>query len=155
MGNAAENLDPGTEEGHGLDDLISELDYSEAEQARADEQAQREAEQPSASEEERARAFAARMNMIFLSLVGKTVCPSVPVTEVVSFEKGAESLYPLALELGGDMPPWLAALLAQYGPYITAGIYMGTTIYTARAMEQAAREAAETQTSEGGADGHK
>ncbi|WP_250655047.1 hypothetical protein [Alkalimarinus coralli] len=122
----------------GLDDLI------EAESVEAANQAQAENE-PSVDELERARAFAEKLNGGFLWGVDRFVCPSANIDELIDREAGTEALTPLALEMGGTMPPWLAEALKKYDPYIKAGTYMGVTIWTAQQIEKQIQAANEEQ----------
>lgn len=120
-----------------LDDLI------EAEARETKEQQEEEAK-PDQSELERARAFAEKLNAVFLFGVSKAVCPSVEnIDDIVNREEGNEALTPLALEMGGTVPPWLSEFLAKYDPYIKAGIYAGMTVFTAAKIEKHLQEEAE------------
>lgn len=142
-----ENKQPeGYDEVHGLDSLIQDAEQDEINQQRAEEAAAHEAAQPSDFELEKARMFAKQMNTVFLFAVDKAVCPSVSIHEHVEREDGEEAFLPLAQAMGGEIPPWLARLLADYAPYIGAGMYMGTTVFMARKLErefQAEQEAKE------------
>lgn len=130
----------------GLDDLIEAEEKERADEAL-------EAEQPSQSELERAQAFAEKLNAGFLFGVSKFVCPSVEsIDEVIDREAGTEALTPLAMEMGGTMPPWMAEFLAKYDPYIKAGVYMGMTVYTASQIEKQLQAQAE-EAEQGGNDG--
>lgn len=140
------------EEAHGLDDLMEELGKEEAEKAKAEQEEKEQAEQPSQSDMEKAKALASRMNDGFLWVVDKTVCPSVPIDDVADREKGVEAMLPLALEFGGEVPPFVLVLMKKYGPYIKAGVYMGSTIYAAKATEAAIQKALAEQ---GQADGNQ
>ncbi|NIB44720.1 hypothetical protein HBA55_34390 [Pseudomaricurvus alkylphenolicus] len=131
------------DEPHGLDDLIQQEDAAEIQEQRDQEEAQAKAAQPSEMELERAKRLAEQMNGAFLFGVDKMICPSVDFLQVVDPEVGNEKLLPLALAMGGEVPAWIRALLDQYQPYIAAGLYMGTTIFTARKLEMVAREQAE------------
>lgn len=120
-----------------LSDLKEEEERLEAEQEALE-------NQPDQSEIERARAFAEKLNTGFLFGVNRLVCPSVvDIDEVVDREAGNEALLPLAMELGGDVPPWVLAFQEKYGPWIKAGVYMGTTIYTLKKVEMMLQEEAE------------
>lgn len=136
MSNAAENWND--EEGAGLDELIGEWEAAEqAEQA--------EAEKLTPDQEAAARKFAEKMNTGFLWVVQKTQCPHVDIEQLVDREAGNEALLPLAEAWGGETPPWLAALMEKYDPYIKAGWYMGMTIYTAKQAEAYVVEQAKKQ----------
>lgn len=107
--------------------------------------------QPTADEVAQAAALAARINSGFLWLVNRTQCPHVAIDEIVDRKAGNEAFLPLAEKWGGEVPPWLAAL----EPYIAAGVYMGTTIVTAKQVEaqiiaQAEKAAKESQGAAGG-----
>jgi len=107
--------------------------------------------QPTADEVAQAAALAARINSGFLWLVNRTQCPHVAIDEIVDRKAGNEAFLPLAEKWGGEVPPWLAAL----EPYIAAGVYMGTTIVTAKQVEaqiiaQAEKAAKESQGGAGG-----
>lgn len=125
-------------DGEGLDEMIR--DY-EAEQA----EAEAEANQPDPEEEERARKLAEKINSGFLKAVKFTQAPHVDIEQIVDREKGNEAFLPLAQEFGGEVPPWLAAMIEKYDPYIKAGWYMGTTIYAARKAEAQVLEYLERQ----------
>lgn len=153
MSDAAEELTGAEEEAHGLDDLIGDLEAEEQTEQRQREKEAEQAEKLTAEQEAKVRAMAERINSGFLFVVDRAVCPSVPVDQVADREKGNEAFYPLAKELGGEMPEWLAEFLDKYNPYIKAGVYMGMTIYTARICETAAVEAAENAEAEGGDSG--
>ena len=123
----------------GLDDLIDEESKERAAEAL-------EAEQPSKSEQQRAEEFAAKLNAGFLFGVNKVVCPSVErIDDIVDREAGNEALTPLALEMGGTIPPWLAEFMKKYDPYIKAGVYMGMTVYAASQIEKAIQAEKEAQ----------
>ena len=114
----------------GIDDLI---EAEETEKA----QAQAEAARPDDAELQKARLLAEKMNAGFLFGVNKLVCPSVDdLEQLIDREAGNDALLPLAMELGGEVPPWLVALQEKYGPWIGAGMYMGTTIYTLKKAEK-------------------
>lgn len=127
----------------GLDDLINEWE---------DDQAEAEAEANKATPEdlEKARKLAEKMNGGFLWMVNRTQCPHVQLDQVIDREQGDEAFLPLAEKFGGEVPPWLA----QFEPYIAAGIYMGSVIITARAAEGQALELIEQQ-KQGAEDGEK
>lgn len=145
MSEAAESIEF---EGESLDDL---------EQEWKQEQADTEAEenQPSREEIERARKLAEKMNAGFLWMVNRTQCPHVDINKIVDQQKGVEAFEPLAERWGGEVPEWLQ----QFSPYIGAGIYMATTIVTARQVEaqiladQAIKKAQQQQ--EGAASGEE
>lgn len=145
MTEAAESIEF---EGESLDDL---------EQEWKQEQADTEAEenQPSREEIERARQLAEKMNAGFLWMVNRTQCPHVEISKIVDEQKGVEAFEPLAERWGGEVPEWLQ----QFSPYIGAGIYMATTIVTARQVEaqiladQAIKKAQQQQ--EGAASGEE
>ena len=125
MSKAAENDAIAVEhEGETLADLEQEW------QATQDEAEELE-NQPSAAEQIQAEALAARINGGFLWLVNRTQCPHVSIDEFVDRQAGNDAFLPLAEKWGGEVPPWMAAL----EPYIAAGVYMGTTIVTAKQKE--------------------
>jgi hypothetical protein len=139
-----EQVDVVENEGETLADLESEWQSTQAEAEELE-------SQPTADEVARAAALAARINSGFLWLVNRTQCPHVSIDEIVDRKAGNEAFLPLAEKWGGEVPPWLAAL----EPYIAAGVYMGTTIVTAKQVEaqilaQAEKAAKETQGAEGG-----
>ena len=133
MTEAVDMENPDLEE-TGLDDLIEEWEA---------EQGEKEAEANKASPEdlEKARKLAEKMNGGFLWMVNRTQCPHVQLDQVIDREQGDEAFLPLAEKFGGEVPPWLA----QFEPYIAAGIYMGSVIITARAAEGQALELIEQQ----------
>jgi hypothetical protein len=138
----AEKVDFIEHEGETLADLESEW-QSGQEQAEALEN------QPTPDEAAAAAALAARINGGFLWLVNRTQCPHVDIDELVNREKGNEAFLPLAEKWGGEVPPWLAVL----EPYIAAGVYMGTTIVTAKQVEaQIVAQAKAAAESEAGGD---
>lgn len=116
------------QEGAGLDDMIQEWEQQEAE-------AEAEASKLDPEQQERARKLAEKINGGFLKVVKYTQAPHVELEQIIDREKGNEAFLPLAEEFGGEVPPWLAAMLEKYDPYIKAGWYMGTTIYAARKAE--------------------
>lgn len=124
MSEAIELVEDIEAEGESLDDLQQEW-QNENDKARAIE------DQPSDEEKKRAAVLAARINGGFLFLVSRTQCPHVDISELVDREQGDSAFLPLAEKWGGEVPPWFAA----FEPYIAAGIYMGTTIVTARQVE--------------------
>lgn len=137
----------------GLDDLINEWE---------DDQAEAEAEANKATPEdlEKARKLAEKINGGFLWAVNKTQSPSVDLCKLtdqegnplIDQEKGTEAFLPLAEKFGGEVPPWLA----QFEPYIKAGMYMGGVIITARQVEaQVAAQLARQESMKGGQDGEK
>jgi hypothetical protein len=121
-------------EGVTLDDLENEW---QAEQKTAEDLASA----PDAAEKAEAEALAARINAGFLWMVNRTQCPHIEIENVVDRAKGDEAFLPLAEKWGGEVPEWLMALQ----PYIGAGVYMGTTIITARQIERQIIEEAERQ----------
>lgn len=141
MKEAAEAIE---HEGETLDDLEQEWEASQAE-------AEAEAARPDPDEIERAKKLAERMNAGFLWMVNRTQCPHVSIDEIVDRAKGDEAFEPLAERWGGEVPEWLA----QFSPYIGAGVYMATTIVTARQVERQILEAAERQQREAGANGEE
>lgn len=144
MSNAEETLDQ--TEGETLDDLEQEW---QAEQAEAETEASR----VTPEEAEKARKLAEQMNSSFLWIVNRTQCPHVDIDQIVEREKGVDAFEPLAEKWGGEVPEWLL----QFQPYIGAGVYMATTIVTARQIERQVLEAAaaEKQKQEGGNDGQE
>lgn len=143
------------EEAHGLDELIQEEEGNLEQEAAKREAAEEKAKQLTQAQIEKAKVLAARMNGVFLFAVDKAVCPSVPVSDIVDRAKGDAALLPLAMSWGGEMPDWLERFLEQYQPYIAAGVYMGTTIYTARRVEIAIRQQAEDQAKQEQQDGNQ
>lgn len=119
-------------EGETLDELESEW---QAEQASQEAQAN----QPDPEEIRQAEELAKRINGGFLWVVNRTQCPHVNIDEIVDREQGDEAFLPLAEKWGGEVPEWLQALQ----PYIAAGVYMGSTIITARQIERQMLEEAE------------
>lgn len=113
----------------GLDDLIEAEGVEAANQAKAE-------NEPGIDELEKARLFAEKLNSGFLWGVDRFVCPSANINELIDRDAGTEALTPLALEMGGTMPAWLAEALKKYDPYIKAGTYMGVTIWTANQIEK-------------------
>jgi hypothetical protein len=131
------------QEEDGLDDLVQEWESEKAD-------AEAEASRPSAEEERRAKELAERMNAGFLWIVNRTQCPHVDIEEIVDREKGNEAFEPLAEKWGGEVPAWVQ----QFSPYIGAGVYMATTIVTARQIErQMVEEAERKEKAQGGQDG--
>lgn len=142
MTEAAEKIE---HEGETLDDLEQEWQAEQAETEATE-------NQPSKEEIERARKLAEKMNDGFLWLVNRTQCPHVNIDQVIEREKGVEAFEPLAERWGGEVPEWLQ----QFSPYIGAGVYMATTIVTARQVERQVIEAARAkQQQEGGANGEE
>lgn len=131
-------------EGETLEDLAQEWDAEQAE-------AEAEASKPDPDEIEKARALAERMNGGFLWMVNRTQCPHVKIDEIVEREKGDDAFLPLAEKWGGEVPEWLQ----QFSPYIGAGVYMATTIITARQVERQILEQAEKQAREAGQHGEE
>ena len=131
MTEAAEAIE---HEGETLDDLEQEWNQTQAEE-------EAEANQPSPEEEKRARELAERMNAGFLWIVNRTQCPHVEIDKIVKRAKGDEAFEPLAEKWGGEVPAWVQ----QFSPYIGAGVYMATTIITARQVERQIVEEAERQ----------
>lgn len=132
-------------EGETLADLEAEWQAEQAEQ-------QAEENQPSREEIERARKLAEKMNGGFLWVVNRTQCPHVDIDQIVNREAGNEAFEPLAERWGGEVPAWLQ----QFEPYIAAGVYMATTIATARQVERQVIEKArakQQQQQEGGQHG--
>lgn len=131
MSEAAEAIQ---HEGETLDDLEQEWQAeqaeSEAEENRLDPE-----------EQEKARKLAEKMNAGFLWIVNRTQCPHVNIEEIVERAKGDEAFEPLAERWGGEVPEWVQ----QFSPYIGAGVYMATTIVTARQVERQILEEAERQ----------
>ena len=133
----------------GLDDLI-EAEERESKEKLAEE------EKPDDDELEKARAFAEKINMVFLFGVNKAVCPSVEtIDDVIDREAGNEALLPLALSMGGTTPEWMIEFMAKYDPYIKAGVYMGMTVYTASKIEKALKEQAEKEPEKDSDNGEK
>jgi hypothetical protein len=130
-------------EGETLDDLATEW---QAEQAEADKLEN----QPDAEELEQARKLAERMNAGFLWVVNRTQCPHVNIHEIIEADAGVEAFEPLAERWGGEVPEWVQ----QFSPYIGAGVYMATTIVTARQVERQILDAHEKQ-QEGAASGEE
>ena len=119
-------------EGETLDDLEQEWQSAQAEEeARENE--------PTPEERRKAEELAERMNAGFLWIVNRTQCPHVDINEIVDAQKGNEAFEPLAEKWGGEVPAWVQ----QFSPYIGAGVYMATTIITARQVERQILEAAE------------
>ena len=121
-------------EGETLDELEQEW---QAEQ----ESQQAEANRPDPEELRQAEQLAKRINAGFLWAVNRTQCPHVNIDEIVNREQGDEAFIPLAEKWGGEVPEWVQALQ----PYIAAGVYMGSTIITARQIERQIIEEAERQ----------
>ena len=145
MTDAAEMIDEF--DGETLDDLEQEWREQQAE-------AEAKESQPSKEDVERARALAEKMNDGFLWLVNRTQCPHVAIDEIVDRKKGVEAFEPLAERWGGEVPEWLQ----QFSPYIGAGVYMATTIITARQVERQVIEQARAkkqQSQEGGQHGEE
>lgn len=143
MTEAAETLDQ--LDGETLDDLEQEWQAEQSEAAAAE-------DQPSPDDIEAARRLAEKMNDGFLWVVNRTQCPHVQIDQIVDRQKGVDAFEPLAERWGGEVPEWVQ----QFMPYIGAGVYMATTIVTARQVERQITEAAEKQQdSEGGTDGEK
>jgi len=132
-----QNPEPQTVEGETLDDLAQEWEAEQADQ-------EAEANQPDPEETRRAEALAKQINGSFLWIVNRTQCPHVNIEEIVKREQGDEAFLPLAEKWGGEVPPWMEALQ----PYLAAGVYMGTTIVTARQVERQILEQAERQKAE-------
>lgn len=124
-------------EGETLDELEQEWQEQKADQ-------EAEANQPDPEETQRAEALAEKINASFLWIVNRTQCPHVNIDEIVNREQGNEAFVPLAEKWGGEVPPWMEALQ----PYLAAGVYMGTTIVTARQVERQIMEQAERQQAE-------
>lgn len=144
MSNAvAEPIENTDADGPGLDDLIEEWESEQAD-------AEAEASRPKPEDVEKARRLAEKMNGGFLWVVNRTQCPHVELRQLVDPDQGAEAFIPLAEKFGGEVPPWLA----QFEPYITAGVYMGSVIITARAAEAQALAMIEKQ-QEGGEHGEE
>ena len=131
MTEAAEKIE---HEGETLDDLEQEW---QAEQAEAEALEN----EPTAEERRKAEELAKKMNAGFLWLVNRTQCPHVEIDEIVDRAKGDEAFEPLAEKWGGEVPAWVQ----QFSPYIGAGVYMATTIITARQVERQILEEAERQ----------
>ncbi len=131
MTEAAEKIE---HEGETLDDLEQEWQAEQAE-AEAIEN------EPTAEERRKAEELAKRMNAGFLWLVNRTQCPHVEIDKIVDRAKGDEAFEPLAEKWGGEVPAWVQ----QFSPYIGAGVYMATTIITARQVERQILEEAERQ----------
>jgi len=112
-------------EGETLDDLASEWEAEQAEAEAAE-------NQPSKEDIEKARKLAEKMNAGFLWIVNRTQCPHVDISKIVEEEQGVDAFEPLAERWGGEVPEWLQ----QFIPYIGAGVYMATTIVTARQVER-------------------
>lgn len=150
MGQTAEAVDleqHETHEGESLDDLAAEWQAEQAEEQQAESQLSRE-------EIERARKLAEKMNKGFLWVVNRTQCPHVDINQIVDQEQGVEAFEPLAERWGGEVPEWLQ----QFSPYIGAGVYMATTIVTARQVERQVIEQArakQQQSQEGGQHGEE
>lgn len=121
-------------EGETLDELESEWQAEQASQ-------EAEANQPDPEEIRQAEELAKRINGGFLWIVNRTQCPHVDINEIVDRAQGDEAFLPLAEKWGGEVPEWLQALQ----PYIAAGVYMGSTIITARQIERQIIEEAERQ----------
>lgn len=140
MSEAAEAMD--TTDGQDVDSLISEWEAEEG-------QAEAEANRLSPEEERKVREMAEKLNGGFLFLVKKTQCPHVDLDAVIDREKGDQAMMPLAEKFGGEVPDWIRPFI----PYFEAGIYMGTTIATAREAERQVLEhlAREQQKQEQGA----
>lgn len=139
MTEAAEAIE---HEGETLDDLEQEWHQTQADAEAAE-------NEPSPEEEKRARELAERMNAGFLWIVNRTQCPHVNIEEIVDRQKGNEAFEPLAEKWGGEVPAWIQ----QFSPYIGAGVYMATTIITARQVERQILEEAAKQAKEAGQHG--
>ena len=131
MSEAAETID---HEGETLDDLEQEWQQTQADTEAAE-------NEPSPEEVKKARELAERMNAGFLWIVNRTQCPHVEIDKIVERAKGDEAFEPLAEKWGGEVPAWVQ----QFSPYIGAGVYMATTIITARQVERQILEEAERQ----------
>lgn len=140
MNEAAETMEQ--TDGQDVDSLISEW---EAEESLAEEQAQ----ELDPKEREKVEALARKMNGGFLWVVKRTQAPHVDIDAVIDREKGDQAMIPLAEKFGGEIPEWIKPLM----PYVEAGVYMGTTIATAREAERQVLEhlAREQQKQEQGA----
>lgn len=142
MNEAAEVIET---EGETLDDLAAEWQAEQAEAEAAE-------NQPTREEIERARKLAEKMNEGFLWVVNRTQCPHVDIDQIVDRQKGADAFEPLAERWGGEVPEWLQ----QFSPYIGAGVYMATTIVTARQVErQVIEQAKAAQNQEAGKHGEE
>ncbi|MDX1801578.1 MAG: hypothetical protein R3303_11655 [Marinobacter sp.] len=115
-------------EGETLDDLEQEWQQAQAEQ-------EEEARRPDPEEQERAREFAKKINGGFLKAVKFFRCPHVDIDSLIDREKGDKAFIPLAEKYGGEMPPWMAALMKKYEAEFSAGAYMASTIYHAGKAE--------------------
>lgn len=122
------------QEGGDLDELLQEY---EAEQA----EAEAIENEPTAEERRKAEELAKKMNAGFLWVVNRTQCPHVEIDKIVDRAKGDEAFEPLAEKWGGEVPAWVQ----QFSPYIGAGVYMATTIITARQVERQILEEAARQ----------
>lgn len=131
-------------EGETLDDLDMEWQKEQAE-------AEAETEKLSAGEKEAVERLAKKMNAGFLWIVNRTQCPHVNIEEIVERAKGDEAFEPLAEKWGGEVPAWVQ----QFSPYIGAGVYMATTIVTARQVERQIVEEAEKKRKEAGHNGEE
>ena len=120
-----ESVDMVEIDGETLEDLEQEWQAEQAEQEQAD-----------PAEAARARELAEKMNAGFLWVVNRTQCPHVNIDEIVNREAGADAFEPLAEKWGGEVPAWVQ----QFSPYISAGVYMATTIATARQIERQVME---------------
>lgn len=140
--NEAEGVDQ--HEGETLDDLEQEWQQTQAETEAAE-------NEPTAEETEKARKLAEKMNTGFLWMVNRTQCPHVNIDEIVEADKGVEAFEPLAEKWGGEVPEWVQ----QFSPYIGAGVYMATTIITARQVERQVLEAHEKQKQEAANNGEE
>lgn len=131
--------------GETLEDLEQEWSQEQAEvEAKENE--------PTKAEKEKAEKLARKLNSGFLYVVNRTACPHVKVDQVIDREEGDQAFQDLAERWGGEVPEWLA----RWEPYIAAGVYMGTTIATARQAERQAIEilkAQHQQQQEGGQNG--
>lgn len=141
MGEVAEAVEL---DGETLDDLEQEWQKEQAE-------AYAEENEPSREELERARKLAEKMNAGFLWMVNRTQCPHVDIDQIVEAEKGIEAFEPLAEKWGGEVPAWVQ----QFSPYIGAGVYMATTIVTARQVERQVLENHKKQQQEAGQHGEE
>jgi hypothetical protein len=141
--NKAVEMEAVEHEGETLADLEQEWQETQAEAEDLE-------NQPSKAEQQQAEALAARINTGFLWLVNRTQCPHVHIDDIVNREAGNDAFLPLAEKWGGEVPPWMAAL----EPYIAAGVYMGSTIVTAKQVEaqviEDARQAQKAQQESGG-----
>lgn len=134
----------------GLGDMLEAEDKATADQAAVDEADEKKkakevekASVPTEAEILKAQALASGVNKAFLFGVSKVICPSVDIGKIVNEQAGVDALTPLALELGGEIPPWAIEMYAKFAPYIAAGVYAGSTVMQCRKIELAVR--AETE----------